>query len=37
MFKKALLAIVFALTMLSAVSVEGAAPPPTCHPCPWVK
>ena len=35
MIKKILLALVLALGVFSAVSVEGNAPPPQCYPCPW--
>jgi hypothetical protein len=41
MFKKVLLAVVMALTYLTAVGVQASVPPPTCGtgnnpPCPWV-
>jgi hypothetical protein len=36
MIKKALLAVVLALSFFSAIGLQGNAPPPTCLPCPWV-
>jgi len=36
MFKKALFAVVLALSFFAALGVEASVPPPTCAPCPWV-
>jgi hypothetical protein len=36
MFRKALLAVVLALSFFAAVGAEAGAPPPTCLPCQWV-
>jgi len=36
MLKKALLALMLALSFLAAVGAEAGPPLPACNPCPWV-
>ena len=36
MLKKAVLAVLLALSFLAAVGAETPIPPPQCAPCPWV-